>query len=222
MEEAARMCVTEYRHLYLAFSRKKKKKKKTAELWVLQCAGAVRVSRVIFLKQHKVSMRKCRRCESAADLVHFSSCAIKATALATLRAASNCAEWKVRNQGLLRATSPLGHRHLWESTAVSAPWPKHASYACLTLACKTMLSVRTQTARAREYINQRPHTDLDGKLLLWLHIFFFYHAKSRYTRRTRGSLGVSDWSYESCNMILFDWMRQVQIGFPATPPPLPA
>lgn len=33
---------------------------------------------------------------------------------------------------------------------------------------------------------------------------------------------VSDWSYESCNMILFDWMHQVQIGFPPMPPPLPA
>ena len=111
--------------------------------------------------------------------------------LQCFRAASNCAEWKVRNQGLLRATSPLGHRRLWESTAVSAAWPKHASYGCLTLACKTMLSVCTQTARAREYINQRPHTDLDGKLLLWLHIFiiFFDRAKTRYIRRTRGFSG---------------------------------
>lgn len=40
-----------------------------------------RVNSVIFLYQHKVSMKKCRGCESAADLVHFSSTAIKATVL---------------------------------------------------------------------------------------------------------------------------------------------
>lgn len=40
-----------------------------------------RVNCVIFLYQHKVSMKKCRGCESAADLVHFSSSAVKATVL---------------------------------------------------------------------------------------------------------------------------------------------
>lgn len=37
------------------------------------------VNCVIFLYQHRVSIKECRRCESAADLVHFSSSAIKAT-----------------------------------------------------------------------------------------------------------------------------------------------
>lgn len=59
------------------------------------CISERRVNCTVFLYQHIVSMKQCRRCESAADLVHFSSSAIKATALQTPHAASNCAELKV-------------------------------------------------------------------------------------------------------------------------------
>ncbi len=134
-------------------------------------------------------MKKCRRCEGAADLVHFSSSAIKATApqCSTLHPIVQSKRCGIK--GSCRPPA-LGHLRLWESTAVSAPQAQHASYGCLTHAC-TMLSVCTQTAHARECINQRQHSDLDGRFLLWLH--FFDHAKFRYTLHTKlsGGWGVS-------------------------------
>lgn len=98
-QETACMCVTEYCYLYLAFSRID---------WVLNYIMREQwVDRVIFLYQHKVSMNECRRCESAADLVHFSSSAIKATVLqcSTLHPSVHNKK-KKWNQGLLQATSP--------------------------------------------------------------------------------------------------------------------
>lgn len=213
-QETACMCVTEYCYLYLAFSRID---------WVLNYIMREQwVDRVIFLYQHKVSMNECCRCESAADLVHFSSSAIKATVLqcSTLHPSVHNKKKKSWIKGSYRPPA-LGHLRLWESTAVSAPRPKHASYSCLAHACRTALSVYTQTAQAREYINHRLHSDLDNKFLFWLHILTY--AKFRYMLYTQFSGGrVLDWSYESCNTIVFDWMLQVQIGFPLTPPPLPA
>lgn len=70
-----------------------------------------------------------------------------------------------------------------------------------------------------EYINRKPSGDLDGKWLFWLHVL--NNGKSCRAGCTQGSRRVPDWPYESCNMILFDWMHRVQIGFPLTPPPKP-
>lgn len=80
--------------------------------------------------------------------------------------------WRIKGVENIGSSGPpaLGHLRLWESTAVSAPWTKHGSYGCLTQACKTMLSVFTQTARAREYISCGLHSHLDDKTLFWLHI----------------------------------------------------
>lgn len=99
---------------------------------------------------------------------------------------------RVKRCGIKGSSRPpaLGHLRLWKSSAVSAPRPKHASHSCLTHACKTMLSVGIQTAQAREYINHRLHSDLDGKFLLWLHILD--RAKFRYMlhRSSRGGGGL--------------------------------
>lgn len=75
--------------------------------------------------------------------------------------------WSVEN---IDSPGPpaLGHLRLWESTAVSAPPKKHGSCSCLTQTYRTMLSVFTQTAQAREYINCGPHSHLDDKSLFWL------------------------------------------------------
>lgn len=97
-QETACMCVTEYCYLYLAFSRID---------WVLNYIMREQwVDRVIFLYQHKVSMNECRRCESAADLVHFSSSAIKATVLqcSTLHPSVHNKKKKVESR------APTGHQ----------------------------------------------------------------------------------------------------------------
>lgn len=123
MEEAAWICVAEYCPPYLAFGRND---------WALNYSVCEQsVNSVIFLYQHGVSIKRRRRCESAADLVHFSSSAIEATVpqcstLHPLVTSKRC--------GNVGSSGPpaLGHLHLWESTAVSAPRPKHASHSCLT------------------------------------------------------------------------------------------
>lgn len=76
----------------------------------------------IFLYQLKVSMRKCRRCESAADLVHFSSSAIKATMLQCSTLHPIVQTERCRIKGFCRPRA-LGHLRLWKSSAVSAPRP---------------------------------------------------------------------------------------------------
>ena len=113
-KEAMCMCVTEYCHLYLAFSRKD---------WILNYSMWERsVNCVIFLYQHKVSMKKCSGCESAADLVHISSSAIKATRLQCFTLHPIVQSKRCGIKGPPRPLAP-GHLRLWESTAVSAATP---------------------------------------------------------------------------------------------------
>lgn len=177
-----------------------------------------RVKCVIFLYQHKVSMKNCRRCESAADLVWFSSSAIKATVLQCSMLHPIVQSKRCGIKGSSRPPAP-GHLHLWESTAVSAPLPTCIIQLPHTCQQNNVISPPTDSTCQIIYINHRLHSNLDGTFLPWLQILD--HAKFWFMLHTEFS-GVSGWSYESCNMILFDWMHQVQIGFPLTPPPFAA
>lgn len=96
--------------------------------------GEQRVQCVIFLYQHKVS-----RCESAADLVHFSPTAIKATMLQHSTRHPIVPSKKVFELRASLRPLAFGHLCLRESSAVSALWP-----SCIT---------------------QRPHTRLQNNII---------------------------------------------------------
>lgn len=120
----------------------------------------------------------------------------------------------------VESMAPPGHQPsdtcAYESQQQCQQHDQHASYSCLTHACKTTLSVDTQ---------HRPEniltTDCTGTLNGTSLIAHFRPCQIQVYAAHR-VLGGDRGSYESCNMILFDWMHQVQIGFPLTPPPLPA
>lgn len=130
--------------------------------WLLNELQRRSANRVMFPYQHRVSTQKCCRCESAADLSHF-SLAVPSRPLC--RSAPHRIQLRgARGVENIDFPGPpaLGHLRLWESTAVSAPPKRHGSCSCLTQTYRTMLSVFTKTAQAREYISRGQHSHLDG------------------------------------------------------------
>lgn len=135
--------------------------------------GEQRVHCVIFLYQHQVS-----RCESAADLVHFSPSAIKATVLQLSTWHPIVPSKRFGIEGSSQATSfrtPLLTR---VKCRVSIMANMHHTVASHTPAKQHYLSAPRQ-ALAWEYIIHSLYGDLDGKFLLWLH-----NAKLRYMLHT--------------------------------------
>ena len=150
------MCVTECCRLYLAFSRND---------WALNYSMWERGvwNCVIFLYQHKVSMKKCRGCESAADLVHFSFQCHQGHRAAVLRTPHPIVQSKRCGiKGPLQANSP-SDTCAYESQQQCQQREQHASYGCLT---HTTLSVGAQ----HKPENILTTATLNGTFLLWLHI----------------------------------------------------
>lgn len=180
MEEAAWICVAEYCPPYLAFGR---------DEWALNYSMCEQsVNCVIFLYQHRVSIKRRRRCESAADLVHFSSSAIEATVPQCSTLHPIVTSKRVWKRGLLQATSPRTPAFMRVNRSVSTTTETCITQLPHTHTCKTMLSVCAQAAQAREYINHGRHGDLDGKCLFWLHILD--RAKIGYRVLTGARIGL--------------------------------
>lgn len=74
--------------------------------WLLNELQWRSANRVMFPYQHRVSTQKCCRCESAADLSHFSLRCHQGHCAAVLRTASNCGEWEVWKTSAPRAHQP--------------------------------------------------------------------------------------------------------------------
>lgn len=121
----------------------------------------------------------------------------------------------------VESRAPPGHRPpdtcAYESQQQCQHHHQHASYSCLTHACKTKLSVCTQSRSGLRIYYPRT-----AKWPWWQKCSPLHFEATVKHVLHEDFLGVSDWYYASCNVILFDWMHQVQIGFPLTPPPVPA
>lgn len=82
------------------------------------------------------------------------------------------------------------------NSSVSITTNMHHIAASHTLAKQSYLSAH-RVAQAGEYIIHRLQSDLDGKNVL------LYILKPKHVLH-EDFLGVSDWYYASCNVILFD------------------
>lgn len=175
------MCVTEYCHLYLAFSGKDWALNYSARGW----RGEPCDIPVSTQSQHEEVPQMWKCCWPRP---FFFQCHQGHRAAVLPRCIQLC-----RVKGV-ESRAPPGHQPsdtcVYESQARCQHHDQHASHSCLThtRAFKTTLSVHAQTAQAGEYINHGLHSALDGTFLLWLHIL--NHAKIRYVLHTEFSWGV--------------------------------
>lgn len=129
--------------------------------------------------------------------------------------------WRLKG---VETWAPPGHQPSDTRVNESQPqcqhhdWSMHHAAASQTPAKQCYLSAHRQL---------RPGNILtmDSTVTLMVNISFdctFLTVPKSGTAHTQSSSTDTNQSYESRNMILFDWMHKVQIGFPLTPPPLPA
>ncbi|KAK9539276.1 hypothetical protein VZT92_004392 [Zoarces viviparus] len=131
-------------------------------------------------------MKKCRGCESAADLAHFSSSAIKAAEPLRSAPASNCAERKgVEWRAPPGQPAPRPRTLMRVNSSVSSATNMHHA-AASHMPREATLSVHTQCRPENTLPTGRTET-LKGTFLLRLHIL--EHAKFRCMLHTEFSEG---------------------------------
>lgn len=122
--------------------------------------------------------------------------------------------WRVKS---VKTLAPPGHQHPDSCVYESQPQCQHHDQNMHHAAASRIPAKQCYWSAVRQHRLENKSTIACLVTLMvsifWLHILDLAKMLNR---------PHTDWSYESCNMILFDWMHQVQIGFPLTPRSLPA
>lgn len=180
------------------------------ELWILVCG-----SRVWTMWYSCINTESALRSATDVKVLLTSSIFLPVPSRPPCRSAPRCTQlWRVKD---VKTLAPPGHQPSDTCVYESQLQCQHHDQNVHHTAASHKPAKQCYLSASRQ---NRPENKLTiaCSVTLMLNVFWLHildHAKMLNRPHTH-------WSYESCNMILFDWMHQVQIGFPLTPPSLPA